>query len=79
MIKDRLIDVYQKMDLEDKQFMIQLLKKDIEVFVEVDPMDGKKPLGYCIELDPEVPVHINGTTLVLNLETSCKLWKEVKD
>ena len=79
MIKDKLIDVYAKMDLEDKEFMIGLLRKDINVFVEVDPMDGDSTRGFCMDLDPEVPVHINGISLQLNLDNTCKLWKEVKD
>lgn len=79
MIKDKLIEVYAKMDLEDKEFMISLLAKDISVFVEVDPMDGDSTLGFCMDLDPELPAFINGAGLTINLDNTCKLWKRVKD
>lgn len=75
MIKDKIIDIYAEMNLEDKAFMIELLRKDITVFVEVDPMDGKKTMGYGMDLCSEIPVNINGISLQLNLDGTCKLWK----
>lgn len=68
MIKDKLIDVYAEMDLEDKEFMIRLLAKDMFVPVEVDYKDGGKTIAYCMELDKENPVCFNGAMLQINLE-----------
>jgi len=73
MIKDKLIDVYAKMDLEDKEFMINLLAKDMFVPVEIDYMDGGKTVAHCMELDPEMPVCFNGAMLQLNLQDSIKI------
>lgn len=70
-IKDLLIDVYNRMTNEDKEFMIQLMAKDISVAVETLDIDSKdrKTLMYCCELDKETPVNLNGTMIQLNLDT----------
>lgn len=73
MIKDKLIDVYAKMDLEDKEFMINLLAKDMFVPVEIDYMDGGKTVAHCMELDSEMPVCFNGAMLQLNLQDPIKI------
>lgn len=70
-IKDLLIDVYNRMSNEDKEFMIQLMAKDIFVAVETLDIDSKdrKTLMYCCELDKEKPVCLNGAMIQLNIDT----------
>ena len=71
-IKDEMIDLYNKMSNEDKMFMIMLMAKDINVAVEV--AQNGKPIGiYCLDLNPLIPVFINGTILQMKLEEPINL------
>ena len=70
-IKNDLIDLYNKMSNEDKVFMIELMRKDISVFVDVKV--GKKRMGYHMDLDSEIPVILNGISVELNLESKIRI------
>ena len=65
-IKDDMIQLYNKMSNEDKAFMIQLMQKDITVFVDIEN-EGKE-MGYYMELCSEYLTQINGISIQLNLE-----------
>tara|TARA_B100001063_G_C16720338_1_gene533168 strand:+ start:266 stop:553 length:288 start_codon:yes stop_codon:yes gene_type:complete len=73
MIKDKIIDMYHKMDMYDKEFMIGLLAKDMFVPVEIDYQDGGKTVSHCMDISAEKPVCFNGASLQLNLEDSIKV------
>ena len=45
LIKDKLVRMYAQMDLEDKQFLIELLNRDILVFLKVNDINGNSR-GY---------------------------------
>ena len=66
-VKDDMIVLYNKMSNEDKMFMLELMAKDINVAVEVTH-NGKPVEVFCLDLNTEVPVFINGTLLQVNLE-----------
>jgi hypothetical protein len=70
-IKNNLIDLYNKMSNEDKVFMIELMRKDISVFVDVKV--NQKRMGYHMDLDSEIPVSLNGISVELNLESKIKI------
>lgn len=70
-IKNDLIDIYNKMSNEDKVFMIELMRKDISVFVDVKV--NQKRMGYHMDLDSEIPVSINGISVELNLESKIRI------
>ena len=70
-IKNDLIDLYNKMSNEDKVFMIELMRKDISVFVDVKV--NQKRMGYHMDLDSEIPVSLNGISVELNLESKIKI------
>jgi hypothetical protein len=70
-IKNDLIDIYNKMSNEDKVFMIELMRKDISVFVDVKV--NQKRMGYHMDLDSEIPVSLNGISVELNLESKIKI------
>ena len=70
-IKNDLINIYNKMSNEDKVFMIELMRKDISVFVDVKV--NQKRMGYHMNLDSEIPVSLNGISVELNLESKIKI------
>jgi hypothetical protein len=70
-IKNDLIDIYNKMSNEDKVFMIELMRKDISVFVDVKV--NQKRMGYHMDLDSEIPVSLNGISVELNLESKIRI------
>jgi hypothetical protein len=70
-IKDEMIDLYNKMSNDDKVFMLELMRKDIFVSVEVH-YKGKK-MGYSMEVNSEYPAWINGIDVQLNLEEPIKI------
>lgn len=65
-IKDEMIDLYNKMSNDDKVFMIQLMRRDITVFVDIE--NQGKQMGYFMDLCSESPSWINGISVQLNLE-----------
>ena len=71
-VKDDMIVLYNKMSNEDKMFMLELMAKDINVAVEVS-YNGKPATVFCLDLNTEVPVFINGTLLQVNLEEPINL------
>ena len=73
MIQDKIIDMYNKMDMYDKEFMLSLLAKDMFVPVEIDYQDGGKTVSHCMDISAEKPVCFNGASLQLNLEDSIKV------
>ncbi len=73
MTKDKMINMYHKMDMYDKEFMIGLLAKDMFVPVEIDYLDGGKTVSHCMDISAENPVCFNGAHLQLNLEDSIKV------
>ena len=73
-IKEEMIDLYNKMSNDDKVFMIELMRKDIFVFVDIE--NNGKHIGYSMELCSESPAWINGISVQLNLEHQIKINDE---
>tara|TARA_Y100000401_G_scaffold105515_1_gene98221 strand:+ start:279 stop:506 length:228 start_codon:yes stop_codon:yes gene_type:complete len=70
-IKDKLVRMYAQMNLEDKQFLIELLNRDILVFLKVNDINGNSR-GYFQSLDNDNPTRIAGTSLQLNCTINLK-------
>lgn len=76
LINDKMLDLYADMSLKDKEFMLNLMRNDIFVPVEIDYMDGGKTVCHFMDLDPEMPFCFNGAAIQINLDGAVKINRQ---